>query len=159
MYKIITATVALMALGSVAAAASPLNGVYGSHGSGTLNGQPVTEVDVWTFHKGVLVKLTEVISDSAGTAIFGCGLSPEQNAPLPYMLLTPSGSRVVPRDASDNRIHMLGFGCPVEGSANHVIEAYVLTPESGGRAFDYLLSDDEGTPQAALSIAGHGVHR
>jgi hypothetical protein len=135
---------------------SRLNGVYGSQGSGTVNGESVTEVSVWAFNNGILIKLIEVINfPTSGGGAFGCTLEPNQSGALPYMLLGPNGQLQVPPSLADNRVHMVSFGCP-GASGNFFSQAYLIIPENNGTEFSYLDADGE---QGVFQLAGHAVKR
>lgn len=152
-------------LGTVAGATPPLNGNYGSHGSGTWDGGPESEISVWSFRNNSLVTMSEqvILGQSAVTMVTSCQLSANQNgAPLPLQILTPGGGLNPPGSPGAN---MLAFGC-LGPSADMAVEHITIIPENGGQEFEYSIWGSSAIDPAGrtssgyeIQISGHGVHK
>jgi hypothetical protein len=179
--QLLLVPIALLALSSPALAqASPpvLNGNYGSEGSGTVNGQPVTEISHWVFNQNKLVGFSQAINwggklTYAAQQYTGAANSDGESWGLCEMSL--SGGPTTSQSSGWLSVSLVmstgTFDCPFDNPHNGsgykqpTDETYLIISENGGNEFSYTESGEEvgcgfqvpnclGLP---ISIAGHGV--
>jgi hypothetical protein len=157
-----------------------LDGNYASQGTGTIAGEPVTEISHWVFVEGKLNSLDQVINiggtqaggfvNTQGQLIGFCRYSIDSNLnapPVPYATLATLGTKV-PQFFMISSGETLNPGegglCPVGGSQlDTPLEQYIVEPDGRGGGFSYSESGDlgganpVGTGKHDMSIAGHAL--
>ena len=157
-----------------------LNGSYASEGTGSIAGQPVTEITHWSFMQGNLQSLNQVINiggvqtsgfiNAAGQQIGFCKYSIDtalNPPPVPYSTVGGVGGATVPQFfmlASGLALSGGGDSCPFPGvSQTTPLEQYIIEPDSNGGGFSYSEAGDlsganpVGTGKYDMSIAGHAL--
>ena len=157
-----------------------LDGTYVSEGTGSIAGQPVTEVTQWLFGQGNLQSLNQVINiggaqtsgfiNAAGQVIGFCKYSIDtaiNPPPVPYSTIGGVGGTTVPQFfmlSSGTTLSGGGGTCPFPGVSNTTpLEQYIIAPDSNGNGFSYSEAGDlnganpVGTGQNDMSIAGHAL--
>ncbi len=156
-----------------------LNGNYASEGTGTIGGQPVTEITHWVFVHGKLQNLTQILNigghqpagfvNDMGQQIGFCRLVVDtalNPPPLPYST-TSSASHPVPQFfmlSTDLALSGGGDRCPYPGPINQTpLEQYIIEPDGNGSGFSYSEAGDVrganpvGTGADIMSISGHAI--
>ena len=156
-----------------------LNGNYASEGTGTIGGQPVTEITHWVFVHGMLQNLTQILNigghqpagfvNDMGQQIGFCKLVVDTTLnppPLPYST-TSSASHPVPQFfmlSPDLALSGGGDRCPYPNSSNQTpLEQYIIEPDGDGSGFSYSEAGDVrganpvGTGADIMSISGHAI--
>ena len=157
-----------------------LDGDYASEGTGTIAGEPVTEISHWVFVRGKLNSLDQVINiggtqaggfvNTQGQFIGFCRYSIDTSLnapPVPYATLATLGTKV-PQffmiSSGQSLIPGAGNFCPFGGSQlDTPLEQYIIEPEGPSGGFSYSESGDlqgtnpVGTGSHDMSIAGHAL--
>lgn len=155
-----------------------LNGNYASEGTGTIAGEPVTEISHWVFVRGKLDSLDQVINiggtqaggfvNTQGQLIGFCRYSIDTSLnapPVPYATLATLGTKV-PQFFMISSGQTLNPGegglCPFGGSQlDTPLEQYIIEPDGRSGGFSYSESGDlqganpVGSGKDDMSIAGH----
>ncbi len=164
---------ALCVFSAGTASAQPaLNGNYGSEGTGTVNGEPVTEISRWTFTNNKLTGFSQTIN--WGGKLTSIGGQPEnsdgESPVFCEMSLSggPTTSQLTGWLSVNLEMSTGPAGCPYPHNGSGVPqltdESYLIISENGGNEFSYSENGDEvghcSVPNCAglpVSIAGHGV--
>jgi hypothetical protein len=162
---------ALCVFSAGTASAQPaLNGNYGSEGTGTVNGEPVTEVSRWTFTNNKLTGFSQIINWGGKlTSIAGQPENSNGASPV-FCEMSLSGGPTTSQltGGLSFNLEMSTDGCPyphnASGQPQLTDETYFIISENSGNEFSYSENGDEvghcSVPNCAglpISIAGHGV--
>ncbi len=143
-----------------------LNGNYGSEGSGTVNGEPVTEISHWVFSQNKLVGFSQAINWGGKLTIPGTtpgvgvadGPRNSDGARPGFCAMALSGGPTTPQNggvpqligALSVDLEMSsggGLGCPFNhphdaGAPQPTEESYLIISENGGNEFSYSETGD-----------------